>query len=832
MAGKQEYEKVYIASIILAVVILVVNLYYYCHPLFREFGVTLAPADYIMQVLRHGGIFSTPLKTKGAVLLLLLLSTVVRTGKGADVDKAVLCTVGIIGIVLYMLPYFGPLVYLFTTLTGVAALVWTFAMLSRLFFAFHAHDNDLRESFEQESEPIAGDWAINLPTKYYWHKQWHDGVIPVGNPFRGTLIVGSAGSGKSFSVFNPYIEQMIANGYTMMLYDFKMPDLTKVVYNALDRNKGRYKKTPQFYCINFKDPMRSNRCNPLDPEYLEDIIDASETARVVMEALNKGNEKKDFFWMSAQQYIGICIWLLRIYTPPGGCRGDWCDFPHVIELINQDYTKVLDIVKRQPTLDGKARVFIDALEANAQDQLQGQIASARIPLNDIASPILYWVLSGNDFSLDINDPEDPKVLCIGNDPDRQQVYGAALSLFTFRVIKRVNQPGRLPCALMMDELPTISVQGLANLMATARSNKVAVVLGVQDISQITADYGEKEAEKIIALPANVFVGSSSVKTAEKYNKEFGKEFRRQESQTRNMDSDSVNISYHEEEIMPIRKITSLPQGTFIGKVAVDNGSQVQQPFFCASIQIDMEEYRRKKASEKEIPALTDFEQEGLWNEVSIPEIGCEYIAAALEKTIRKEWRLHLKLRFSKEELDAEVSRRLDAMTDQQCRDMLEELMPQIRRQDINRIMEDNYYVIKGDIRQLIELESENNEGEEEEEYVAQEKTADEEPQKKAPSKAKDERKEPEMNTGDNNMKQILQREIESLSLTARTRTALVAAGILTLGELAVMSRSEVSHIKLIGRHAVAEIETLLKTYSLDWESDLSRYGFAKKETQS
>ena len=711
MAQRQEYEKMYVAAILFAVVILIGNLYYYCHPLLRTVSLTVEPLDYLMVKLHRGGVFSSPLKTKGAAMLILALCSVIRSGKGRRVDPGLLAGVGLSALALYLIPFTNPLLYLIGTLTGGTALVWTFAMLGRHFAGFHEHDNDLRESFEQESEPHPGEWSVILPTKYYYHKALHQGYITVGNPFRGTLVVGSAGSGKSFSVFNPFIEQMIGHGYTMMLYDFKMPDLTRVVYNALLRYKGNYKRIPQFYCINFKEPLKSNRCNPIAPEYLTDIIDASETARVVMEALNKGNEKKDFFWMSAQQYIGICLWLLRIYTPPQGRQGDWCDFPHLIELINQDYTKVLSIVKTQPALDGKARVFVDALEANAQDQLQGQIASARIPLNDIASPALYWVLSGNDFSLDINDPEDPKILCIGNDPDRQQVYGAALSLFTFRVIKRVNRKGQLPCAVVIDELPTISVQGLDGLMATARSNKVAVVLGIQDLTQVKADYGDKVADKILALPANVFVGASSITTAEKYSKEFGKEFRRQESQTRSIDSESVSISYHEEEVMPIRKITSLPQGTFIGKVAVENDSPILQPFFCGAIQIDLQEYARKEREAEDIPDLSDFGLGDLWKQVSVPEIGRVYLQDHLRETVRKEWKRKRLFGYKEEALNEEVDRRLSAMTDAECEDTLRAMLPELEKREIARIIEDNYYAIKADIRQLIELECPDDEPE-------------------------------------------------------------------------------------------------------------------------
>ena len=703
MAQRQEYEKMYAAMILFAAVILTANLYYYCHPLLREAGLSAAPLDYLMKGFRKAGLFSSPLKTKGVAMLLLMLCCLIRSGKGTAVEPGVIAAAGLLGGGLYFYPFRPPLAYLVATLSGATALVWAFAMAGRLFSGFHEHGNDLRESFDQEREPHPTPSSVILKTRFFFQKAWHEGYISVGNPFRGTLVVGSAGSGKSFSIFNPFIEQMIEHGWTMMLYDFKMPDLTRVVYNALLRYRGNYTQEPQFYCINFRDPLKSNRCNPIAPEYLTDIIDASETARVVMEALNKGNEKKDFFWMSAQQYIGICLWLLRIYTPPGGRQGDWCDFPHLIELVNQDYTKVLSIVKRHPALGGKARVFVDALEANAQDQLQGQIASARIPLNDIASPALYWVLSGNDLNLDINDPEEPKILCIGNDPDRQQVYGAALSLFTFRVIKRVNRKGKLPCAVVIDELPTLSVQGLDGLMATARSNKVAVVLGIQDLTQVKADYGDKVADKILALPANVFVGASSVSTAEKYSKEFGKEFRRQESQTRSVDSESVNISFHEEEVMPIRKITSLPQGTFIGKVAVDNDSPVRQPFFCGAVQIDMEEYARKEREAEDIPDLSDFGTGDILERVSEPSIRRVYLLDHLKREVRKEWKRR-KGPAGEEEVAAEAERRLSGMTDPECERLLRKMAPSLEKAEVSRIIEENYYGIREDIANLLMAE--------------------------------------------------------------------------------------------------------------------------------
>lgn len=711
MATRPEYEKVYIASIVFAMVILAGNIYYYCHPLLSSVGLTFQPVDYVMQGFRRSGVFATPFRTKLTVLLLLCLSTIVRSGKGKAVDKRILAGAGVLSLALYLIPFRHQALYLVFTLLGSTGLVWTFAMISRLFSGFHIHDNDLKETFPQQEIPVENEWSVNLPTKYYYQGKWHDGNISVVNPFRGTLIIGSAGSGKSFSVFNPYIEQMIAKGYTMMLYDFKMPDLTKVVYNALLRNRDRYPKEPRFYCINFKDPQHSHRCNPLAPRYLNDIVDASETANVVMAALNKGNDKKDFFWLSAQQIIGDCIWYLRTYVPPGGEAGDWCDFPHAIELMNVDTETLFSIVSKCSALESKMKVFEEALKSGAMDQLQGQVASGRIPLNDIMSPSLYWMLSGDDFNMDINDPDDPKVVCIGNDPDRQNVYGAALSLITFRVIKRINHPGKLPCAMVIDEMPTISIQGLAGLMSTARSNKVATVLGVQDLSQIVADYGDKAAENIISLPANVFVGASSQKTAEKYSKEFGREFRRQESQTRSSDNESVSISYHEEEVMPIRKITTLKQGTFVGKVALDYDSPIEQPFFCGAIQIDLDEYKEKQRSAQAIPVLTDFGLERVEENLKDPDVlrtvMVDYNMERLRKERRKEERKDVS-RNSESDLITEAYALTERMTEEQVRRAVDEMLPVLRQREVDRIVEDNYIRIKQDIQWIVQSECYGN----------------------------------------------------------------------------------------------------------------------------
>lgn len=272
----------------------------------------------------------------------------------------------------------------------------------------------------------------------------------------------------------------------MYIYDFKFPDLSTIAYNHMMNHQNGYKVKPQFYVINFDDPRRSHRCNPIHPDFMSDISDAYESAYTIMLNLNKTWVQKqgDFFVESPIILFAAIIWYLRIYK-----NGKYCTFPHAIELLNRRYEDVFPILTSYPELENYLSPFMDAWQGGAMEQLAGQIASAKIPLSRMISPQLYWVMSASEFTLDINNPEEPKILCVGNNPDRQNIYGAALGLYNSRIVKLINKKGQLKSSVIIDELPTIYFKGLDNLIATARSNKVAVCLGFQDFSQLVRDYG-------------------------------------------------------------------------------------------------------------------------------------------------------------------------------------------------------------------------------------------------------------------------------------------------------------------------------------------------------
>ncbi len=423
------------------------------------------------------------------------------------------------------------------------------------------------------------------------------------NPFRATAVVGTPGSGKSYAVINNFIKQQIEKGFALYIYDFKFDDLSVIAYNHLRTHLKSYTVPPKFYVINFDDPRRSHRCNPINPSFMTDISDAYESAYVIMLNLNKTwiTKQGDFFVESPIILLAAIIWYLRLYKD-----GRYCTFPHAIELLNKRYADLFVILTSIPALENYLSPFMDAWRSGAQDQLQGQIASAKIPLSRMISPQLYWVMSGDDFTLDINNPHEPKVLCIGNNPDRQNIYSAALGLYNSRIVRLINRKGRLKSGVIIDELPTIYFRGLDNLIATARSNKVAVCLGFQDYSQLTRDYGDKESKVIQNTVGNVFAGQVVGETAKSLSERFGKILQRRESLSISPEQKSTSINTQLDSLIPASKIANLSQGMFVGAVSDNFGERIEQKIFHAQIVVDNAAVARETAAYRPIPEITSF----------------------------------------------------------------------------------------------------------------------------------------------------------------------------------------------------------------------------------
>ncbi|MGN6639032.1 MAG: type IV secretory system conjugative DNA transfer family protein [Mucilaginibacter sp.] len=424
--------------------------------------------------------------------------------------------------------------------------------------------------------------------------------INIINPFRGTAILGTPGAGKTYYAVRHIITQHIRKGFSMFIYDFKYPDLTRIAYNTLINNSDAYPVKPQIYVINFDDLSSSHRCNPLDPATMEDIADAMEAARTIMMGLNREWIRKqgDFFVESPIIYVTAIIWYLNKYK-----NGKYCTLPHVIELMQVEYRKLFAVLKKEPEIEALINPFISAYDNEAMDQLEGQISGAGIAMAKLASPQLYYVLSGNDFTLDLNNPREPKLICMGNNPQRQQVYGAVLSLYITKMIKLVNKKDQLKSSIIFDEFPTIYFNGIDTLMATARSNKVATTIALQDYSQLKRDYGKEQAEVVMNISGNVISGQVLGETAKALSETFGKIMQDRQSTSVSSSDTSVSYSGQLDAAIPVSTIATLSSGEFVGVVADNPGEPIQFKAFHARIINDHQAIAKEEASYQELPSI-------------------------------------------------------------------------------------------------------------------------------------------------------------------------------------------------------------------------------------
>ena len=620
----------------ISVIFLLVNCYWFCYEAFHVWGFTLGIIDKIlMNFQRTTGLFSSILWSKLFCVVFLALSCLGTKGvKEEKITWAKIWTVLFAGFVFFFLNWWllvlpigkigAASLYIFTLSIGYICLLMGGVWMSRLLKNNLMDDvfNTENESFMQETRLMENEYSVNLPTRFYYKKKWNNGWINVVNPFRASMVLGTPGSGKSYAIVNNYIKQQIEKGFAMYIYDYKFPDLSEIAYNHLLNHLDAYKVKPQFYVINFDDPRKSHRCNPINPAFMTDISDAYESAYTIMLNLNRSwiQKQGDFFVESPIILLAAIIWFLKIYE-----NGKYCTFPHAIEFLNRPYAQIFPILTSYDELANYLSPFMDAWEGGAQDQLQGQIASAKIPLSRMISPALYWVMTGDDFSLDINNPNEPKVLVVGNNPDRQNIYSAALGLYNSRIVKLINKKKQLKSSVIIDELPTIYFRGLDNLIATARSNKVAVCLGFQDFSQLTRDYGDKESKVIQNTVGNVFSGQVVGETAKTLSERFGKVLQQRQSMTINRNDKSTSISTQMDSLIPASKISNLTQGMFVGAVSDNFDERIDQKIFHAEIVVDSAKVSAEMKAYLPIPVIANF----------INEDGSDNLKETIEANYRK-----------------------------------------------------------------------------------------------------------------------------------------------------------------------------------------------------
>ncbi len=633
-----------------SIFLLVVHVYVYCYPSITAWHLNLEVIDRILVNFNNTtGIFNCILWSKLLAVLLLAVSCLGTHGvKGEKITWPKIYAALVAGCALFFLNWWllelplphmaNTAFYIFTLTAGYLALLMSGLWMSRIYRHNLMEDvfNMENESFMQETRLMENEYSVNLPTRFYYKKRWNNGFVNIVNIFRACMVIGTPGSGKSYAIVNSYIRQLIAKGFAIYIYDYKFDDLSTIAYNSLLKNMDKYEIKPRFYVINFDDLRRSHRCNPINPEFMTDISDAYEASYTIMLNLNRTwiEKQGDFFVESPIILLAAIIWYLKIYK-----SGIYCTFPHAVELLNKPYSDLFTILTSYPELENYLSPFMDAWKGNAQDQLQGQIASAKIPLTRMISPQLYWVMTGNDFSLDINNPKEPKLLCVGNNPDRQNIYSAALGLYNSRIVKLINKKKQLKCAVIIDELPTIYFRGLDNLIATARSNKVSVLLGFQDFSQLTRDYGEKESKVIQNTVGNIFSGQVVGETAKTLSERFGKVLQQRQSVSINRQDVSTSINTQLDSLIPASKIANLSQGTFVGAVADNFDERIEQKIFHAEIVVDHTKISAEEKAYQKIPVINDFKDRN-GNDIMMQQIQRNYdqIKADAQAIINEEMR--------------------------------------------------------------------------------------------------------------------------------------------------------------------------------------------------
>lgn len=568
-------------AFIAVLVLLFFHFYYFCHLAFTEWRLSWPILDRLAANLRPQAILHHRFASK-LVILLGILATLCFSSRSRQPSRKMNPLAPLtVGAALY----FGSDVILHATgdpkTIALAYMACTSTGLALLYFGVRplidgilrpgasAIFNRENETFPQQERRVAGAYSLHFKARYQLGNQTRDSQINLVDRFRGTLIVGGPGSGKTSHLIRPIIRQSLAQGMALCVYDLKFDSLTRLTYNVYLKERDRYPVEPKFYCLNFQHLRCSHRCNPLDPAGIRDAADARNIARTVLVALNPDWARKsgDFFIESAIGFIAAALWFLRRYED-----GRYCTLPHLIEFIQADYAHLFSVLQSDPQVQSMIKPFVSALQNKTFRQLQGQLDSARVPLLALASPNIYYLTTGADFTLDLNNPRAPKIICFGSDPGRQDVYGPVITLYLSRLLQVVNRNDSWPCEICLDEFSSLPPVDLHTTLAQARENKVSVTFGIQDLSQLRSIYGRDRADSLFNLPGNIFCGQIGGDAADLVSRRIGLIQQPRSSTSTNSKDQSTTESTQLGAAVPASRIATFSSGEFTG-ITADNPLQ-------------------------------------------------------------------------------------------------------------------------------------------------------------------------------------------------------------------------------------------------------------------
>lgn len=574
-----------------SIALLLIHFYFTCYAAFREWGWTAPLSDRLLDNIVRTGLFEKPLRIKLISLAFLGLSLLGAKGrKDGELQYSGCLLLLFFGAVIYfgsilLLALESGIVTVACLYMGVCFFGWLIILaggirLSRVIAGSREFFRKEESGFSQEERLIETDFSINLPAKYLLNGKSRGSHINIINARRGVLVIGSPGSGKTWFIVEPAMQQLIERGFSMLVFDFKYDTLTRYAYSLFCKYRDRYPTSARWYSINFTDLTKSHRCNLIHPATLEHLSDAIGVSRTILLSINNtwSHKQGDFFVESPINFLAALIWFLKRYK-----NGVYCTLPHVIELAQTRYDKLFTILNAEPELQTLVNSFIELYRNKTFEVLDSQMSSLKIPLGRLASPDLCYALTGNDLNLVINDQEHPKILCLGGDPARQDALAPILSLFIDRVNKLINRPGRHPCTLVLDEFATVRAMSVLHTMSVGRAHNIIPLLVIQDLNQLRMLYSRAEAEAIFNMTGTLICGQVGGETARWVSERFPTVTQHKTTVSVNSMDTSVSKSELSNPAIPPATIGMLSSGEFVGILADDPDQEIKLKAFHAKI---------------------------------------------------------------------------------------------------------------------------------------------------------------------------------------------------------------------------------------------------------
>ena len=612
MTGENEMglRKIIDLTRMISIVLLLLHFYYYCYAAFDEWQLTAKLGERLLMTIRQAGLFNSFHKSKLLALLFLAISLIGAKGSKSEKHNFKMVTAYLVtGLLLYFISRLClyikgaerttiALLYFTITGTGYILILSGGTILTRVIKGSLNNDvfNKANETFPQEERLITNPYSINFPAIYNFRGKQRRSYINYINPRRGLLILGSPGSGKSYFLVENIIRQLSNKGFVQFVFDYKFPELSTLAYNYYLKNKNQYTVPPAFYCVNFTLPI--HRINPLFPAQMNDMIDAIEASKTMLLSINKTwvNRQGEFFVESPINLLAATIWFLRKYQD-----GKYCTLPHAIELLQVRQDVLFSILNSEPEIQTLIDPFIQSFLADNMETIDSQMSSVKIPLGRISSPLLYYVLSGNDFTLDINNPKEPKIFCLGNDPVKADALAPIISLIVDRMNKIINQPGKHKCLTIYDEFARLRATSVLNVIGQGRSNDIICAIALQDYSQLKQVYSREEAETIFNMCGNIACGQVGGETAKLMSDRFPKIMQDRQSISINRNDTSISRSKQLEASIPAATISTLSSGEFVGITADNPDQPIELKAFHSMIQNNHDALRIEKELFQPLP---------------------------------------------------------------------------------------------------------------------------------------------------------------------------------------------------------------------------------------